>query len=263
VRKVLKPVHPNAGLTAKYRAKLNALIKRMHDQVLKAIDACYVDHEPIMALDAARRPLPANELRRVMQRMAKIWQHRFDEAAPKLADYFATAAADRSDRQLARILRDAGFSVKFKMTPAARDIIGASVNQSVALIKSIPSQYLTQVEGAVMRSVQQGRDLKTLTEEIEAQYGVTRRRAAFIARDQNNKATAAITRARQKELGITRAVWVHSGGGKVPRPLHVKWGRDRKTYDVTKGMYDSDEKKWIFPGELINCRCISRSVISV
>jgi uncharacterized protein with gpF-like domain len=72
-----------------------------------------------------------------------------------------------------------------------------------------------------MRSVQSGRDLVQLTKDMQEQFGVTHRRAAFIARDQNNNATAAMTRARQDELRLNEAIWVHSGAGKHPRPTHV------------------------------------------
>jgi uncharacterized protein with gpF-like domain len=158
-------------------------------------------------------------------------------------------------------LRDAGYSVKFKMTREMRDVMDATINEQVSLIRSIPQQYLTQVEGMVMRSVQTGRDLGTLTKDLQQQFGVTRRRAAFIARDQNNKATASMTRVRQVKLGITEAIWVHSGGGKHPRPTHLKAGREKTKYDVTKGWFDPAVGKWIFPGELPNCRCVSRSVV--
>jgi len=157
------------------------------------------------------------------------------------------------------ILKKAGFTVKFKMKPAMRDIMRATVGQQVSLIKSIPSQYFTNIEGMVMRSVQTGRDLGQLTKDLQEQFGVTHRRAAFIARDQNNKATASMTRARQDELEITEAIWVHSGAGKHPRPTHV--AMNGKKYDVNKGMWDPAVKRWIFPGEEINCRCFCRSVI--
>jgi len=61
-----------------------------------------------------------------------------------------------------------------------------------------------------MRAVQTGRDLKTLSDELQEHYGVTRRRAVFIARDQANKATAVINRARSKSW-YTQAKWLHSG----------------------------------------------------
>lgn len=112
-----------------------------------------------------------------------------------------------------------------------------------------------------MRGVQTGRDLAQITTDLQEQHGVTRRRAAFIARDQSNKATASLTRARQIEAGLTEAIWVHSGGGKEPRPSHLKAGRDKARYDIREGWYDPHEGKHILPGELINCRCVSRAVV--
>lgn len=153
------------------------------------------------------------------------------------------------------------MTVEFQMTPAMRDILGATVNQNVTLIKSIPAQYFEQVEGLVMRSVQTGRDLGSLAKELEARHGVTRRRAALIARTQNNMASAAMNKARQIEVGIAEAVWVHSAAGREPRPTHAKAGRERVTYNVSEGWYDPHEGRHIQPGELINCRCFSRPVL--
>jgi len=68
-----------------------------------------------------------------------------------------------------------------------------------------------------------------------------------------------MTNARQADLGIREAIWMHSHAGKKPRPEHVKM--DGKTYNITKGMWDPHEKKWIFPGELINCRSTGRPIV--
>ena len=252
--KVLTPVRPNAGIEIAYRKKLQALIAEMDNSVVYWLRAAYWANEPVMAQDRT----PADELRDAIRKLAKRWQKNFDEAAPALADYFSQAVAARSSGALMAILKKAGFTVKFKMTPAMRDIMAATVGQQVSLIKS-PSQYFTNIEGLVMRSVQTGRDLAQLTKDLQEQFGVTHRRAAFIARDQNKKATALMTRARQDELGITEAIWVHSGAGKHPRPTHVAMNGTK--YDVNKGMWDPAVKRWICPGEEINCRCFSRPVI--
>jgi uncharacterized protein with gpF-like domain len=98
-----------------------------------------------------------------------------------------------------------------------------------------------------------------LAKELQEHYGVTKRRAAFISLDQNNKASSAFNRVRQLEVGITRAIWMHSHAGKKPRPSHVK--NDGKPYDVNRGWFDPHEQKWIFPGELPRCRCTSRSIV--
>lgn len=255
--KILRPVHPNAGIAAAYRRKLDGLIEEMANSVDYWLKSAYRNNEPRIAQDE----LPASALRAAIRKLTSRWQRRFNEAAPKLADYFATAVENRSSDALRKILKDSGISVEFKMTNAQQDILRATIQQNVELIKSIPAQYLTQVQGSVMRSVQTGRDLGTLTKELTDHYGVTKRRAAFIARSQNNMATASMTRARQVELGISEAIWVHSGGGKHPRPTHLAAGRDKTKYDTSKGWLDPAVGKNIFPGELPNCKCVSRAVV--
>ena len=255
-----------AELVSKY-ARRNP--KEFVSEVYAGIQAGIVYPEVVMnkfkvyarkrASNLAQDATPANEMADAIRKLVRQWMYNFDEASINLADYFAKDVSERSDTALQAILRNGGFTVKFQMSKAMRNIINATVNQNVGLIKSIPQQYLSQVEGMVMRSVQTGRDMGQLSKDLQTQLGVTKRRAALIAKDQNNKASSAMQRARQTEMGITEAVWMHSHGGKVPRPSHVKM--NNKRYDVSKGMWDDDEGKYVFPGELINCRCVSRSVI--
>ena len=133
----------------------------------------------------------------------------------------------------------------------------ATVQENVSLIKSIQSEYASEVEGLVMRSVAAGRDLKTLTDELEERYDITRRRAKLIANDQNNKATVQMARARQLSMGVTKARWMHTGGGKTPRQSHVH--ANGKVFDLAKGLYI--DGKWTFPGEEINCGCVTAPII--
>lgn len=249
-------VHPNAGTRALYRKRLDILIREMHRSVLHWVRTVYGENEPKMAMDATT---VAQDLAQAMRDLSNIWLRRFDRGAAELAEWFSSDSAQRTDASLRAVLRRAGFTVRFTMTPAARDIIEATVAANVALIRSIPQQYLTQVEGMVMRSVQTGRDIGGLTREIEREYGVSRRRAALIARDQNNKATSAIQKARQVELGLTKGVWIHSGGGKEPRPKHV--AASGQEFDLKKGMKVGDKGQWVMPGEEINCRCVWRAVV--
>lgn len=258
----LAPVRPNAGGQQDYRRRIERLVEEMHRSLIWWLSAAYKQVEPEMAQDES----PAAQLTQVMRRLARRWQKRFDEAAPDMAAYFATAVADRSDATLKSALRKGGFSVRWRMTRPMNDAYRAVISENVGLIRSIAQQHLGAVEGHVMRSVAAGRDLASLAKTIEAQYGVTKRRAALISRDQNNKATAVFTRVRQVELGVTKARWVHSHAGKEPRPTHVAFGKARAEYDVKEGMWDPDadgkgKGRFVFPGELINCRCVSRSII--
>jgi len=249
----LAPVHPNAGLTVAYQKRIDALVDAMQKSLVYWLTAVYRANTPEMATDAS----PAATLRAAMGKLSRYWQQRFDDAAPDLAKWFSENTMRRSDGALRDILKRAGFTVEFKLSREANDVMQAVLAEQVGLIKSIASEHLTQVQGLVMRSVQQGRDLETLSKELHERYGVTKRRAALIARDQNNKSTAVIARVRQQSLGIKTAKWLHSHGGKEPRKSHQD--ADGKVFDVSKGMLIDGE--YIWPGQLINCRCVSRSVI--
>lgn len=258
--KVLKPVRPNVGVEVAFRRRLVEEIEAMHGSVMYWLMAAYRAHRPVMA-GVAMDAIPANELRDALAKLSRQWLYRFEQLSDWLADYFAEDAAERSDAALTSALRRAGFTVKFKMTPAMRDILRATVHENVSLIRSIPQQYLTQVEGIIMRSVQTGRDLAAVSRDLQARLGATKDRAALIARDQNNKATSALMRTRQVEMGLEEGVWLHSHAGKEPRPTHL--ANHGKKFDLKEGWYDPDPRvrRRILPGELINCRCVWKPVV--
>lgn len=250
----LKPIRPNAGLEARFRRDLIKLVDEMHDDIMRQLVRAYRDNPPL-----AQDKLPAITLQEVLKKLDGHWRRRFETASRKLASYYTQAITNRSDAQLRSTLQIAGFAVKFQMTKELRDVLKATMAEQVGLIRSIPEKYLGDVQGLVMRSVTEGRDLGMLTKEIRKRYHKTKKRAAFIARDQNNKATATINRTRQIGLGITKAIWRHSHAGREPRPTHV--ANSGKKYNVKKGWYDPAIKKWIWPGTEPNCRCTSTSII--
>lgn len=253
----LDAVRPSAATEALYRKRLQAMIDEMHASLLWWIGATYKAKPPEMAQDKS----PAATLTEAMGKLRIRWERKFDEAAPRLGKWFALSVAQRSDKALETILREAGLSVRFHLSREANDVLQATTAENVSLIKSIAQQHLTQVEGLVMRSVTAGRDVGGLAKELEARYQITRRRAELISRTENNKATAMFQRVRQQSVGITHAVWVHSRGSTHKRPSHVKAGEDKVVFEVAKGWFDPDEGAYIWPGTLINCKCFSRPVL--
>ena len=252
---VARAVLANRGIEAAYQKRILALVNEMHTSVMHWIAATYRKAPPLLATDAS----PLSAMRKQIAQLGKRWLKRFDESAPKIAEAYLKGSFKATDSAMRQALKDAGWSVKFEMSPAMREAFEASLAENVGLIRSIPEQYLQQVEGAVMRSFSAGRDLETLVKSLNSIYPRAVNRTVFIARDQSNKATAVVTAARQKELGIVEAIWLHSHAGKTPRPTHV--AMNGKRYKVAEGMYDPAVKRNIYPGELINCRCSSRSVL--
>lgn len=239
----------NAGIIAEYDKRLQTLVEEMAASLHWWIRAEFRKVQPRIALDAS----PTNDLRAVLRKLSRQWVSRFDDLADWMASSMVNKTAANVDATMRVRLRKAGFTVEFKPTKAQKDILQASIAENVSLIRSIPREYLTQVEGHVMRSVTQGFRMDRLMHDLQKQHGVTRRRAAIITHDQTRKANAAMQRIRQAELGLFEGRWIHSGGGKVPRKSHKAF--NGKMFDIRVGHDFHDGFGFVLPGEAINCRC--------
>lgn len=253
----VRAIRPNYGVGEAYRKELQAIIAEMANSVRYWLRATWRANPPMttMAQDAG----PIVELRQTMSRLARHWTKRFDKVSDELSTRFADKSLKHTNVAMQAALRDAGFTVPFKPTVGVAQSVQAIIGENVALIKSIPSKYFAEIEQQVWQSVAAGHDLHTLTKSLESRYGVTFKRAAFIARDQNAKANAAIEATRRSELGITEAIWVHSGAGKEPRESHVHAGEIKLRYNVNEGAMIDGKRIW--PGTEPNCRCTSKAVV--
>jgi uncharacterized protein with gpF-like domain len=239
--KTTRPTLPNKGIEVSYRKKLQKIITDMSADLNKRVLAAYHTDE----LDA------------VMQSVGDEWQVKFDKLAEKMATDFVSSGQRYASQSFAAALKDAGWTVDFKMTIPMRSVMDEVITDNVGLIKSIPAKHLSQVRDVIQESISRGRDLHYATEELANRFGVTKRRAAFIAQNQNNKMTAQFNRVRREELGITEAIWRHSHAGKEPRASHVH--ADGRKFNVTDGCMIDGE--FIQPGELPRCRCYSVPVL--
>jgi hypothetical protein len=253
----LTAIRPQPAVRIEYQRRLDELVDEMGKSLLYWLRASYRAEPPAtIAQDSATSILAA-----AFDRLQARWLGRFEELAPKISTWFAAGSKARVDGTMKNDLRKGGFTGKFQLTDAMRDAYHAVVDENVGLITSLASQHLTGVRTALMQSVQTGRDLGHLAQHLEKQVGITKRRAAFIARDQSNKATAVMVRTRALELGITKARWLHSAGGKTPRPEHVKAGRNRLVFDLAKGHDFDNGEGTVWPGTAINCRCVAVPIV--
>lgn len=249
------PLNPPDVVEAKFRAELDRMVERMQRVTVRELDKLYRSPEaPTVAMDASFSSMAARLVRELTKRFTAL----FVDRAGGLAKAWAEGISRQSAVGLGQSLKDVSGGVTLKtdvISGAVADVVKASIKQNVALIKSIPREYFLEIEGEVMRSIQTGRGMADLQPFLEKRYGITKRRAALIARDQTSKATAAINRARMQGLGVKKFKWLHSMGGKEPRPLHK---------NVLNGnVYSFDDPPVIdertgergYPGALINCRC--------
>ena len=259
----LRSVKPSAGLRDAYAKKLKGLVNRMAQDVAGRIQKLYQSEEPKIAVDAKSQKLPAKKLQKMLDDLRKKWEVEVFDFAESTANWFVTKASGYVDRAQNAAIKDAGipgFDIRFDKGTISQDAFEALVSQNVSLIKSIGTKYLDDVEGSVMRAVTAGRDVASLKEELSERYGITRRRAEFIARDQCNKVTEGLARANDLETGVEEGIWIHVPGKKTSRETHREM--DGKKFDLSKGMYDRAEGRYIMPGELPGCQCSYQPVLS-
>lgn len=285
--KTLTAIQPNVGVRRWYERELLTVLQEAQDEIILELSLALAAQPVRLAADAApvaryisqymvdgvtiparwdlaTDAAPVANLDLTMKRWAKKWTLKFDKLSTDVAKRFAARNFTSTDTAMAGALKKAGFTVEFKPTRASMSAYRAVVAENVGLIKNLPSQYVTNVQSAVWSSVNKGANMAALSQKLRENFDIASNRAALIAVDQNNKAKAVIENTRRQQLGIKKAIWQHSSAGKEPRPTHV--AMEGKEFDLSKGMFDPDANgkgkgEWIWPGQLINCRCTSRAII--
>lgn len=197
----------------------------------------------------------ANETSRVRELIGKARDALTQATRPSEVETLATSFGMRTQAfnkvQLGRQVRAALGADVFASDHRINTILDHFVSENVALIKSIPSQVVDQIEGIVNRGFTNGMLSSDLAEEIDRRFDVGESRARLIARDQVGKLYGQTNAYRQQDLGITAFIWRTAGDERV-REEHADLDGEQFDYDDLP-----DEG---LPGEPIQCRCYAEPV---
>ena len=132
------------------------------------------------------------------------------------------------------------------------------VEYNVSLIKTIPEDSLENMRKIVYDGFNEGKTTTRIVKEIQREYGISKRRAELIARDQTAKLNGQIQRAQQQDAGIEKYIWYTTGDQRVRRSHSELNG---KMFSWDNPPENSDGRK-CHPGEDYQCRCIGRPVFN-
>ena len=135
----------------------------------------------------------------------------------------------------------------------ALDVLPDLIRDNVNLITQINVDDVNRISDLIYRGLTEGRSYNELLDELKATQGFTDKRANTVAQDQTNKITQLIQAENAKAVGVKKAVWIHVAGKYTSRVSHIEM--NGKEFDLSKGCWDSFEKKFVMPAELINCKC--------
>jgi len=195
-----------------------------------------------------------------------------DSPAEEIALHAVQMAADEADEHVVKELRRTVKidAEKLMTSEGVNDYIDAMVTSNVALIKTIPQEFFSDVERTILDGYAQGIALKPMMEQLQEKVGVSARRAKLIAADQMNKVNSDVERRRMLNIGITR--YKHSTSkdervsgnpaGLYPNAKISCFGIAQQDIGYGPGVYLLVDgatwkgQKGLFPGRChVKCRC--------
>lgn len=250
-RKIPRPGSTRA-LERTYAARLLRVVERVERALAplrKALPGL------IKSADNDRIRFDAGESERVRELIAEIKGNIGSSFGAgeleRLGQEMAKQTTSFGKAQIAKQIKAAlGVNV-LKRDPNLSSLVDSFVTQNVALIESIPEKILTDVEGTVLRGIQNGITSKDLAEQLENKLEIGKKRAKTIARDQIGTLNGQVNALRQQNLGIERFTWRTVGDERV-RPEHS--ARSGMVYKF------SEPPNGELPGVPINCRCYAEPV---
>lgn len=258
----IRPVLPSRATELRYRFALNQVVeqcRRAGDDVAAGMRAHWslATGDSMPGRDAPpppppSEPLPAHGLSTLLEQAARRFGG-LEEQAESMARLAARRVLADVDEKLAENLRrSVGVDISSYLAPTEE--IGAAMREAatanVALIKSIPDEYLGKVKSTVEKAWTAGQRWETLNGEIARIGQITERRARVIARDQVGKMNASFNEVRQTSVGIAEYSW--SGVlDRRERPSHVAMEGSVQRWD-SPPLVDGEN---VHPGEAVLCRC--------
>ncbi|CAL9955783.1 head morphogenesis [Vibrio phage K165] len=254
-----KPIELPKAIGISYNAELQRMVRRIKKDIDQSIKPQVKDLEFEYTADSWADVIEVS-LAALRQRWSSEIFNRFAE---RLASKFAQAVNVQNQQQFQNQYKSFGINV-YAGNQAVSDYLDATVKDNVRLIKSIPDQYLTQVESIVLGNMRAGMRPSAINKQLQDQFGVTERRARVISRDQTSKAANGLAKKRMQSSGFEYYQWVTSEDERV-RSRHRKISDKVTAYG--KGIYRwddpplSDKGEPISPGTDYSCRCVARPVL--
>ena len=233
-------LNPSVAVQQEYTAAVLALVRRMCDETKKELLKVFAEAKHDALDDDKGGDAPPREgaiaghvnvssqARIAMNRLADKYEPLFNKWGKKATKRMMDRTLKGSSVSLGMSLKEMSADVTLKLdavSPKLLDIMTASTNEAVSLIKLIPTKYLGNVQGAVMRSITSGNGLQDLLPYLTKQYQGNVRHARNVSLDQTRKAFNNATAARMEAIGVTEYEWVHTSGSKEPRQLHIELDR--------------------------------------
>lgn len=128
--------------------------------------------------------------------------------------------------------------------------INALILETSQWAKKLRDETLEAYTANTLRVMAQGGSLTDVLEQYDGMEEKRKNHAKMVARTQVANFNSLVSKARAENLGIQKARWITSRDERVRKCHQV---RDKKEFDMSKGLYSSRDGKWLLPGTDFNC----------
>lgn len=173
-------------------------------------------------------------------------------------------ASDLQRQFLASVARvdEGSLAVPAQMTPGVEAAMREKLTYNTDIeIKNFTAEEIADLRMKVQQNLFAGGRPDRLEGLIQAEYGVTKRKARFIAENETSLAVSKFREERYRELGSREYVWSTSHDSKVRHDHKLLDGRS--FFWDTPPVVDIPSGRRRNPGEDYNCRCVALPVINL
>lgn len=258
-----------------FSGKFSAAISRE----LRKLGATFDTRSKVFRLPVANTPI---ELRGTLARAAERSQSANAAILETLAQMEANiaaapvglqlnAAADAIVSDLGRqfVQTTAQLSNRIGITPdvdvGMRQTLNKALTENLELgIKDFAKERIPELRRRVEENVFQfGARNDRLAKIIEAEFGVSKRKAEFLADQETGLLTAKYREARYKEIGSDDYFWYTSNDARV-RPTHRALNNKKFSFSTGANVSPQGEPaRYCNPGEDWRCRCVPRPIVNL
>lgn len=154
------------------------------------------------------------------------------------------------------------LAVPAQMSPGVEAAMREKLTYNTDIeIKNFTAQEVSELRMKVEQNLFAGGRPDRLEAMVEAEYGVTKRKARFIAENETSLAVSRFRQERYQELGSREYIWSTSHDNKVRHDHKVLDGRS--FFWDTPPVVDIPSGRRRNPGEDYNCRCVARPIINL
>jgi len=187
----------------------------------------------------------------------------------KLGSAVDTIVIDLQKQFVATVKGIESISVSPSITPGIRERITKELTENLDLyVKNFAAEEIPELRRLVEANAFAGYRVDRLAKIIEARFGVTQRKAAFLARQETSLLVSKYREARYQSIGCNEYVWRTMEDSRV-RPTRP---RETNNHRVLNGrvfswsqppVVDTANGRRCHPGQDYGCRCIPLPVLNL